>query len=53
MRKLAAEVRYETPRIAPGAAFEPTNRLTVSIATAGLTSRRAYLLACAVALAEA
>jgi anti-sigma regulatory factor (Ser/Thr protein kinase) len=32
MRKLAADVCYETPRIEPGAAFKPTNRLTVSIA---------------------
>jgi len=34
MRKLAADVRYETPSWVPDAAFKPTNRLTVAIATA-------------------
>jgi serine/threonine-protein kinase RsbW len=33
VRKLAADVRYEAPSVAPDAAFKPTNRLTVQIAT--------------------
>jgi serine/threonine-protein kinase RsbW len=33
MRKLAADMRYEAPTPAPSAAFQPRNRLTVSIAT--------------------
>jgi serine/threonine-protein kinase RsbW len=35
MRKLAADMRYETPTPDPAEAFQPRNRLTVSIATGG------------------